>query len=198
MHLHRSYGGRSYLISYMAVVYDGQTFCRRAPRHRLHGARSVSRDVLAQRARPADFRTWSTGRPARVRPTPARGRATTSSAGAFPTTLYRWRLQAAPTSAPLLKEKRHTSRINQVALIALSPGDHRWSPSASSCTPRTRSGACRAEERLHRQRVARAQDAALAGAHVRRDAADRARRSTREATPVPRDHRARERAADAA
>jgi two-component system phosphate regulon sensor histidine kinase PhoR len=38
----------------------------------------------------------------------------------FPTTLYLWRLQAAPTTAPLLKEKMHTSRINQVALIALS------------------------------------------------------------------------------
>ena len=38
----------------------------------------------------------------------------------FPTTLYTWRLQAAPTTAPLLKEKRHTSRVNQVALIALS------------------------------------------------------------------------------
>jgi two-component system phosphate regulon sensor histidine kinase PhoR len=31
-----------------------------------------------------------------------------------------WRLQAAPTIAPLLKEKRHSSRINQVALITLS------------------------------------------------------------------------------
>jgi two-component system phosphate regulon sensor histidine kinase PhoR len=38
----------------------------------------------------------------------------------FPTTLYMWRLQAAPTKAPLLEAKRDSSRIQQVALIALS------------------------------------------------------------------------------
>ncbi|MDH5672445.1 MAG: HAMP domain-containing histidine kinase [Myxococcales bacterium] len=38
----------------------------------------------------------------------------------FPTTLYQWRLQVAPTSAPLLEAKGRSSRVNQVALIALS------------------------------------------------------------------------------
>src|SRR5262249_26709208 len=38
----------------------------------------------------------------------------------FPTTLYMWRMQAAPTTASLLQEKRDKSRVNQVALITLS------------------------------------------------------------------------------
>ena len=38
----------------------------------------------------------------------------------FPTTLYAWRVQVAPTMAPLLSQKRATSRVNQIALIGLS------------------------------------------------------------------------------
>jgi two-component system phosphate regulon sensor histidine kinase PhoR len=38
----------------------------------------------------------------------------------FPTTLYQWRLQVAPKTAPLLKATGRTSRVNQGALIGLS------------------------------------------------------------------------------
>jgi two-component system phosphate regulon sensor histidine kinase PhoR len=38
----------------------------------------------------------------------------------FPTTLYAWRLQVAPKTAPLLKATGRTSRFNQAALIGLS------------------------------------------------------------------------------
>jgi two-component system, OmpR family, phosphate regulon sensor histidine kinase PhoR len=119
MHLHRGYDGRSYLISYKAVVHDEKTFYLAAHHDTGYLVRSVFSDVLRNEpGQPVQNVVDQEGH--RVFGPSLLEGGDYVVGRRFPTTLYLWRLQAAPTSAPLLKEKRHTSRINQVALIALS------------------------------------------------------------------------------
>jgi two-component system phosphate regulon sensor histidine kinase PhoR len=119
MHLHRSYGGRSYLISYKQVVHAGVRYYFVAHHDTGYLVRNVFGDVLRNEpGQPTqnvidqdNHRVFG----------PSLSEVADYVVGRrFPTTLYTWRLQAAPTSAPLLKEKRYTSRVNQVALISLS------------------------------------------------------------------------------
>jgi two-component system, OmpR family, phosphate regulon sensor histidine kinase PhoR len=119
MHLHRSYEGGSYLISYKAALHDGQRYFYVAHHDSGYLVRTVFPDVLRNEpGQPTqnvvdhdNHRVFG----------PSLSEVADYVVGRrFPTTLYMWRLQAAPTTAPLLKEKRHTSRINQVALITLS------------------------------------------------------------------------------
>jgi two-component system phosphate regulon sensor histidine kinase PhoR len=119
MHLHRSYGGRSYLISYKTVVHAGQRYYFVAHHDTGYLVRNVFADVLRNEpGQPTqnvidqdNHRVFG----------PSLSEVADYVVGRrFPTTLYTWRLQAAPTSAPLLQEKRYTSRVNQVALISLS------------------------------------------------------------------------------
>jgi two-component system phosphate regulon sensor histidine kinase PhoR len=119
MHLHRSYGGRSYLISYKQVVHGGVRYYFIAHHDTGYLVRNVFTDVLRNEpGQPTqnvidqdNHRVFG----------PSLSEVADYVVGRrFPTTLYTWRLQAAPTSAPLLKEKRYTSRVNQVALISLS------------------------------------------------------------------------------
>jgi two-component system, OmpR family, phosphate regulon sensor histidine kinase PhoR len=119
MHLHRSYEGRSYLISYKAVVHDERTFYFAAHHDTGYLVRNVLADVLRNEAGQPIQNVIDQDHNRVFGPSLAEG-GDYVVGRRFPTTLYLWRLQVAPTTAPLLKEKRHTSRINQVALIALS------------------------------------------------------------------------------
>jgi two-component system phosphate regulon sensor histidine kinase PhoR len=119
MHLHRSYDGRSYLISYKAVVHDGSTYYLVAHHDTGYLVREVFADVLRNEAGQPVQNVIDQDNHRIFGPSLAEG-GDYVVGRRFPTTLYLWRLQAAPTTAPLLKEKGHTSRINQVALIALS------------------------------------------------------------------------------
>jgi two-component system phosphate regulon sensor histidine kinase PhoR len=119
MHLHRSYDGRNYLISYKAVVHDESTYYFAAHHDTGYLVRSVFPDVLRNEPGQPIQNVVDQDNHRVFGPSLLEG-GDYVVGRRFPTTLYLWRLQAAPTSAPLLKEKRHTSRINQVALIALS------------------------------------------------------------------------------
>ena len=119
MHLHRSYGGVNYLISYKAVMHDDQRYFFIAHHDTGFIIRTFLSEILSNAPNQpiqnvVDHDNRRVFGPSLV------------EAGdyvvgrRFPTTLYLWRVQAAPTIAPLLQEKRHSSRVNQVALISLA------------------------------------------------------------------------------
>ncbi len=119
MHLHRSYNGRSYLISYKAVEHEGKRYYYVAHHDTGWLVRNVLADVL--RNEPGQPTQNVVDQDNRHIFGPSMAEVGDYVVGRrLPTTLYMWRLQAAPTTAPLLTEKRHTSRVNQVALITLS------------------------------------------------------------------------------
>jgi two-component system phosphate regulon sensor histidine kinase PhoR len=119
MHLHRSYDGRSYLISYKAVVHDENTYYLVAHHDTGYLVRNVFAEVLRNEPGQPVQNVIDQDNHRVFGPNLAEG-GDYVVGRRFPTTLYLWRLQATPTTAPLLKQKRHTSRVNQVALIALS------------------------------------------------------------------------------
>jgi two-component system, OmpR family, phosphate regulon sensor histidine kinase PhoR len=119
MHLHRAYEGGSYLISYKAVDHEGQRYYFVAHHDSGYLVRTTFPDVL--RNEPGQPTQNVVDHDNRRVFGPSLSEVADYVVGRrFPTTLYMWRLQAAPTTAPLLKEKRHTSRVNQLALITLS------------------------------------------------------------------------------
>ena len=117
-HLHRDYDGRSQLISYKAVRHRGR-------RHYLTAHHDVG--YLVREVFPKLFVSTSGKEILNVINQDNRRvfGDSLSTAGdyvvghRFPTTLYTWRLQVAPITAPLLKAKGRSSRFNQAALISL-------------------------------------------------------------------------------
>ena len=108
----------------------------------------------------------------------------------FPTTLYNWRLQVSPSASDELAPRVQNRRLLELVMVVLScvviVARRRDDPARR----RARAAHLGAEERVRRQREPRAEDAARARAHVRRDAPVRPRRERREAAGVPRHHRA--------
>jgi two-component system, OmpR family, phosphate regulon sensor histidine kinase PhoR len=121
MHLHRSYGGVNYLISYKSVVHDDRRYYFIAHHDTGFIVRTFLNEILSNApGQPSQNVVDHDNR--RVFG-PSLVEAGDYVVGRrFPTTLYLWRVQAAPTIAPLLQEKRHSSRVNQVALISLALG----------------------------------------------------------------------------
>jgi two-component system phosphate regulon sensor histidine kinase PhoR len=118
-HLHKSYEGKSYLISFKAVRQHGRRFYLAAH----HDTGYLIRTVFPHLFRSESGREWHNVVDEDNRRVFGPNLA---SAGdyvvglRFPTTLYAWRLQVAPKTAPLLKATGRTSRFNQAALIGLS------------------------------------------------------------------------------
>jgi two-component system phosphate regulon sensor histidine kinase PhoR len=118
-HLHKSYEGRSYLISYYAVRQHGRRYYLTAH----HDTGYLIRTVFPRLFRSESGKEWHNIVDEDNRRVFGPNLA---SAGdyvvglRFPTTLYGWRLQVAPKTAPLLKATGRTSRFNQAALIGLS------------------------------------------------------------------------------
>lgn len=118
-HLHRRYDGRSQLISYQAIVRDGQ-------RHYVvaqHDVGFIVRELFPTWLGPETSAPWYNVIDEENRPVfgPRLAEAGDYVVGRrFPTTLYMWRLQVAPTAASELQAKGRTSRFNQAALIGLS------------------------------------------------------------------------------
>ena len=120
-HLHKSYGGSNYLISYKLVMHDNKRIYLAAHHDTGYLVREVLSEALPnERGQPTTNVVDQDNR--RVFGPSLTEGGDYVVGRRFPTTLYQWRIQAAPTTAPLLKEKRHTSQLNQVALIALSLG----------------------------------------------------------------------------
>lgn len=118
-HLHKTYERRSYLISFQAVRHHGRRFYIAAH----HDTGYLIRTVFPELFRSETGKEWHNVVDEDNRRVFGPNLA---SAGdyvvglRFPTTLYQWRLQIAPITAPLLKAKGRTSRVNQGALIGLS------------------------------------------------------------------------------
>jgi two-component system, OmpR family, phosphate regulon sensor histidine kinase PhoR len=118
-HLHRTYEGRSYLISYEAVRHHGRRFYLALH----HDTGYLIRNVFPELFRSESGKEWHNVVDEDNRRVYG---ANLAAAGdyvvglRFPTTLYQWRLQVAPKTAPLLKAKGRSSRFNQAALIGLS------------------------------------------------------------------------------
>jgi len=118
-HLHKSYEGRSYLISFSAVRQHGRRYYLALH----HDTGYLIRTVFPRLFRSESGKEWHNIVDEDNRRVFGPNLA---SAGdyvvglRFPTTLYAWRLQVAPKTAPLLKAKSRTSRFNQAALIGLS------------------------------------------------------------------------------
>jgi two-component system phosphate regulon sensor histidine kinase PhoR len=118
-HLHKSYEGKSYLISFKAVRQHGRRYYLAAH----HDTGYLIRTIFPRLFRSESGREWHNVVDEDNRRVFGPNLA---SAGdyvvglRFPTTLYAWRLQVAPKTAPLLKATGRTSRFNQAALIGLS------------------------------------------------------------------------------
>lgn len=120
-HLHRSYGDRSYLISYKAVRAGG----RRNYLVAYHDTQYYVREVF-----PSLFVSDEEGEGQRYNVVdsdnhrifgPSLSRAGDYLVGRrFPTTLYNWRLQIAPKEAPLLEAQRRSGFATEVGLVGLS------------------------------------------------------------------------------
>jgi len=118
-HLHRSYDNKSFLFSYKTVGYDDRTLFLVAQHDIGYLTRTLFPEVLTNEPGQSSMNIVDQdGRRVFGKSLAESGDYVASKR--FPTTLYAWRVQVAPTMAPLLSQKRATSRVNQLALIGLS------------------------------------------------------------------------------
>lgn len=118
-HVHRSYAGRSYLLTTKAVRHEGR-------RHYLVAYHDP--DYLVRRVFPSLFVNEEgkhhynvVDEDNRLVYGPNLSRAGDYLVGRrFPTTLYGWRLQVAPKEAPLLEARRRSGEVTEVGLVVLS------------------------------------------------------------------------------
>jgi two-component system phosphate regulon sensor histidine kinase PhoR len=118
-HLHLSINGISYLISYMATMYEGQMYVMAAHHDTGYIVRAEFPRLVGSEEGGAyinvvdeDSHRIFGDNMAQVADYLAGMR--------FPTTLYRWRLQVAPKDAPLLKEQASRREFNKAAMLGLS------------------------------------------------------------------------------
>lgn len=116
-HLHRVYDEKVYLISYKAIRHRGQRFFLAAHHDVGYLVREVFPDLFSGGRE--QLLNVIDGDNQRVFGANMTDAGDYVVAYRFPTTLYAWRLQVAPTAAPLLEAKGRSSRFNQFALIAL-------------------------------------------------------------------------------
>jgi len=116
-HLHRVYDDKVFLISYKAIRHRGQRLYVTAH----HDVGYLVREVFPELFSLGGEQLLNVidGDNQRVFGANMTDAGDYVVAYRFPTTLYGWRLQVAPRTAPLLEAKGRTSRFNQFALIAL-------------------------------------------------------------------------------
>jgi two-component system phosphate regulon sensor histidine kinase PhoR len=118
-HLHRSYGGHNYLISYETRMLAGRRYYIIAHHDTGYLVRVELPQLFANEEGKQLYNVVDEDNRRIYGPSLARsgdylvGRR-------FPTTLYQWRLQVAPKQAPLLEQKNRSRRFNEVGLIGLS------------------------------------------------------------------------------
>ena len=117
-HLHTTVAGTSYLISYMALQNDGQTFIVAAHHDTGYIIREEFPRLFANEE--AAYFNIIDEDSKRVYGDSLAKVSDYLVGLRFPTTLYRWRLQVAPKDAPLLEQQAREREINKAALIALS------------------------------------------------------------------------------
>ncbi len=123
-HLHRAYDGVFFLITYWRAQHvrpDGSTLERLVVLH--HDRDAVARDLLEQVVpdpRGPTARVNVVDDDGRVVFGPTLSKSDLIVAKRFPTTLYAWRLQVAPTASGELAEKARRRRLLEMSLLALS------------------------------------------------------------------------------
>jgi two-component system phosphate regulon sensor histidine kinase PhoR len=125
-HLHRAYDGTFFLLTYwraQQVRSDGSSVARLVVLH--HDRDAVARELLEQvvpfgAGGQAGVRVNVVDDDGRVVFGPPLSKSDLIVAKRFPTTLYAWRLQVAPTASGELAEKARRRRLLEMSLLALS------------------------------------------------------------------------------
>jgi two-component system, OmpR family, phosphate regulon sensor histidine kinase PhoR len=115
-HLHRSYAGKSYLLSYKALSHGGRRYYAIAYHDTDHIIRHELPQLFAAEEGKRLFNVIDDQNRRIYGPSLARA-GDYLVAHRFPTTLYGWRMQVAPKQAPLLEAKGRSQRLNEVALL---------------------------------------------------------------------------------
>jgi two-component system phosphate regulon sensor histidine kinase PhoR len=118
-HLHATYDGTPYLISYKAVRWESRRFYVIAQHDTAWIVRNLFPELFATEEGKRLYNVVDQNGNRVYGPSLARagdylvGRR-------FPTTLYEWRLQLAPKQAPLLERQSQTRRLSEAALIGIA------------------------------------------------------------------------------
>lgn len=120
-HLHTSINGTSYLISYMLLEYEGQSFIAAAHHDTGFIVREEFPRLVGNDERGAYINVIDEDSH-RIFGDSLAQVADYIAGMRFPSTLYRWRLQVAPKDAPRLKEQASRREFNKAAMIGFSVG----------------------------------------------------------------------------
>ena len=120
-HLHRSYGDRSYLLSYKAVQHHGRRFYLVAHHDTGHFVREVFPSLFVAEDDEQSYNVVDADNH-RIYGPNLSGAGDYVVGRRFPSTLYNWRLQVAPKEAPLLEAQQRSGFVTEVGLIGLSFG----------------------------------------------------------------------------
>jgi two-component system, OmpR family, phosphate regulon sensor histidine kinase PhoR len=118
-HLHTNVAGTSYLISYLAIEHEGQTYLVAAHHDIGYMVRAEFPRLFVNEEARAYFNIVDEDS-RRVYGDSLAEVSDYVVGFRFPTTLYRWRLQVAPKDAPLLEQQAREREFNKAALLALS------------------------------------------------------------------------------
>lgn len=118
-HLHTTYAGTSYLISYKLVELEGQRFLLAAHHDTGYLVREDFPRLFSSDEARAQFNVVDDDNRRMFGESLSRSGEYIVGVR-FPTTLYRWRMQVAPKDAPLLEEQARQREFNKASLIALS------------------------------------------------------------------------------
>ena len=191
-HLHREYDGQSYLVSYWQKVTEGHRYIIVA----WHDIGRIVKDTLPTLFSESRRRASSTSSTSKAASSTGRRSGAASSPWAC-ASRPRSTTGACRSRPPRARRSRRACRSRktlELVFVTLSMRRHRRGRRDHSPRGRARAPPQRAQDGFRREREPRAQDAARARAHVRRDAPIGSRGQRREAQGVPRHHRQRERA----
>jgi two-component system phosphate regulon sensor histidine kinase PhoR len=118
-HLHTTVNGTSYLISFMAMTFEGTTFIVVAHHDTGFIVREEFPRLFANEEARAYFNVVDDDSK-RIYGDSLAKVADYLVGKRFPTTLYRWRLQLAPKDAPLLEQQARQREFNKAALLGSS------------------------------------------------------------------------------
>lgn len=118
-HLHRSFAGDNYLLSYKAVSSEGRRFYLVAHHDTGHIVRDMLPRLFATEEGKSQYNI--VGEDNRRVYGPSLNNAGDYLVGhRFPTTLYGWRLQVAPKQAPRLEAQQRSRRATELSLLAVA------------------------------------------------------------------------------
>ena len=118
-HLHQTYGGSNYLISYKAIRHEGRRYYAVAHHDTGYIVREQFPTLFATEEGKLLYNVVDENN-RRVYGESLTRAGDYLVARRFPTTLYGWRLQVAPKQAPLLDAQGRSRKLNEVGLIGVA------------------------------------------------------------------------------